>query len=86
MGSQEKEMDPAGNVKVQFQVDPFFRKRSKDRSKALGSKAITTKEDEPLVCRWNLTAPFPRYATVQYCIFGVCFVPPAPSLVAVVGA
>jgi len=49
--SQEKEVDPGGHVKVQFQVDPFFRKRSKDRSKALGSKAIATKEEEPLVCR-----------------------------------
>ena len=44
-------MDPGGHVKVKFQVDPFFRKRSKDRSKALGSKAIATKEEEPLVCR-----------------------------------
>lgn len=54
-------MDPGGHVKVQFQVDPFFRKRSKDRSKALGSKAITTKEDEPLVRHKGPPAPpFPH--------------------------
>jgi len=44
---------------VQFQVDPFFRKRSKDRSKALGSKAITTKEDEPLVRHQYPPLPLP---------------------------